>query len=784
MFLLLLLVLVLPGAGAGVAEPPQQLHVAFGADDHSMVVCWATRGAASAGDQVVRWGRKSEDSEKWTEVAAATTTAGANDYFKHRAILRGLRAHTEYGYTVGDAGNAAATVTSFFKSQRNATDGAWQPRIAFFGDLGWTNDQILPLLKSEAAEGDVDGIVLFGDMIYWAGSEAEAEASFMRDVSAMSGHGSVPFHVTPGNGDSGGNFSMYRENFAMPGWEDGSSDSLWHSFNMGRAHIVGISTEAFHYQGNVTQDKMMQWLRQDLEQANRDRALRPWIIVHYHRPCYSTNYGAGFADEFSSLVFEPVMYEFGVDLIFAGHVHNQERTWPVYNLTVRNGSTERPYHNGRGPVHMVSGNPSNAEGTSVFKVGVPHWTASRSYAFGYCHVNVINETHLYVDVVSTNLGAEGQVVDDVWITKDKTCSFGEMCDAMDAVLSEQPDAPANTVPLRHRHLNRPQHRVVPPHQPPTPADQLDELWLLYDTLGGLGWKRSGGWRRGGDPCLDVVPWYGVSCQPVTDQTMPGLYDMSVGGISSIQLPQNDLRGDVTNIMLDSMLNANLQFLDLSDNYLFGQLPETIFVRGGAKIHSVHLDSPTDALNITAATGAATVTAAGNAAERAAAAKRAFKLTGTLPESIGFALPNLKKLSLQRQWLTGTIPNSFGALDCSVSYTETNKQSCLFWLENNFFTGAPSMNTCNLTLDEFYLSGNNFECGTMPCFHCSYCSNGTNQVSPCTKPCQLCPDPARCPGGTLAACMALCPSNPPAAFADCVKECATRCDPPGGVVTPL
>ena len=26
------------------------------------------------------------------------------------------------------------------------------------------------------------------------------------------------------------------------------SDSLWHSFDLGRAHIVGVSTEAFYYQ--------------------------------------------------------------------------------------------------------------------------------------------------------------------------------------------------------------------------------------------------------------------------------------------------------------------------------------------------------------------------------------------------------------------------------------------------------------------------------------------------------------------------------------------------------
>ena len=33
---------------------------------------------------------------------------------------------------------------------------------------------------------------------------------------------------------------------------------------------------------------------------------------------------------------------------------------------------------------------------------------------------------------------------------------------------------------------------------------------------------------------------------------------------------------------------------------------------------------------------------------------------------------------------------------------------------------------------------------------------------------------KCPGGTLSACIDLCPSDPPAAYKDCVTECVKRC----------
>ena len=331
---------------AARAGTPEQLHIAYGAEAGSMVVCWATKkpdDSVANSSQIVRWGPMGSERRTWQTLEA--TTHAVKNYFKHRATLKGLADGELFAYEVGDI-TQSTFVASTFRSQR--LDVAWSPRLAMFGDLGWTNDQVLPLLAEEAALGDVDAIVLFGDMIYWA--NGESENAFMRDVSRMSANGSVPFHVTPGNGDSGGNFSIYRGDFAMPGWEDGSSDSLWHSFEMGRAHIVGISTEAFYYQDTIVQQNMLAWLRADLTAANTPeaRTLRPWVVVHYHRPAYSTNSGTGFSDRVAHEIFEPIMFEFGVDLIFEGHVHNQERTYPVYNGTVLNGSATpgNPYHNG------------------------------------------------------------------------------------------------------------------------------------------------------------------------------------------------------------------------------------------------------------------------------------------------------------------------------------------------------------------------------------------------------------------------------------------------------
>ena len=46
-----------------------------------------------------------------------------------------------------------------------------------------------------------------------------------------------------------------------------------------------------------------------------------------------------------------------------------------------------------------------------------------------------------------------------------------------------------------------------------------------------------------------------------------------------------------------------------------------------------------------------------------------------------------------------------------------------------------------------------------------------------------PSPLSCPGGLLPKCMSLCPSEPPATFAACIKECAFRCTPPNAPPLP-
>ena len=186
----------------------------------------------------------------------------------------------------------------------------------------------------------------------------------------------VPYMTCPGNHESRYNFSHYKNRFSMPNYE--STENLWYSFNLGPIHFVSYSTESyFDYKKgkalNDTLERQYQWLKQDLETANRARSSQPWIIVQGHRPLYCTNWynattGCGPEQEQSrhgsyrpgagnSFAVEPLFYKYGVDLWIGGHVHDYTRYWPVYDLEVKNGTTDpsNPYHNPSATTYMTIG---------------------------------------------------------------------------------------------------------------------------------------------------------------------------------------------------------------------------------------------------------------------------------------------------------------------------------------------------------------------------------------------------------------------------------------------
>ncbi|CAF1472190.1 unnamed protein product, partial [Adineta steineri] len=172
------------------------------------------------------------------------------------------------------------------------------------------------------------------------------------------------------------------------------------------------------------------WIEQDLKEANKpeNRAKQPWIITMAHKPMYCSNnnddeclfangyifirIGLPFIQAFG---FEQLFAQYGVDLEFWAHEHSYERLWPVYNMTVYNG-TKGAYIDPDAPVHVVTGSAGCNERHDPFGVPRP-WTAFQNSDYGYTRMNVYNSSHLYLEQVSDDQG--GKVIDSMWLIKSK-----------------------------------------------------------------------------------------------------------------------------------------------------------------------------------------------------------------------------------------------------------------------------------------------------------------------------------------------------------------------------
>lgn len=92
---------------------------------------------------------------------------------------------------------------------------------------------------------------------------------------------------------------------------------------------------------------------------------------------------------------EKLFCQTGVDVVISGHIHKYQRTWPIYDGTVRNGSTNEPYTDADAPVHLISGSGGCWYGLSNPSDTLPLKSiAFSNYNYSYTVMSVFNETHL------------------------------------------------------------------------------------------------------------------------------------------------------------------------------------------------------------------------------------------------------------------------------------------------------------------------------------------------------------------------------------------------------
>lgn len=274
-------------------------------------------------------------------------------FYRYRAVLPDLPQNTEVGYRVR-LGNAVVREGKF-KTRPAAT----QPvRFVTVGDLA-SNKPEQYAIAYQISQQKPDFMVALGDIVYPGGRVLQYLNHFFpcyNDVAAPSAKkgapllASVPLYPVIGNHDADmQKFPVYTDAYSAFYWfsvpKNGPGVGPWnlplkdekltasfkalagdefpsmsdYSFDYGPAHFLVLDANSYVHK---EVDKLAPWVEKDLSSSKQ-----PWKFVCFHQPAFHTS--KEHYTEQGMRLLEPIFEKHGVDVVFAGHVHNYQRSKPL-----------------------------------------------------------------------------------------------------------------------------------------------------------------------------------------------------------------------------------------------------------------------------------------------------------------------------------------------------------------------------------------------------------------------------------------------------------------------
>ncbi|XP_011084116.1 purple acid phosphatase 15 isoform X2 [Sesamum indicum] len=290
----------------------------------------------------------------------------------HHVRLAALEPNTIYYYRCGDPSIPAMSEIYYFKTMPISTPKSYPSRIAVVGDLGLTYNSSSTIEHLTSNRPDL--VLMVGDVCYanlylTNGTSSDCYSCSFPDTPIHETYqprwdywgrfmqpliSKVPIMMVQGNHEieeqaQNRTFASYTSRFAFPSKESGSSSAFYYSFNTGGIHFIVLGG----YVAYNKSDDQYKWLQKDLAKVNRE--VTPWLIATWHPPWYTT-YRAHYREaECMKVAMEDLLYQYGVDIVFNGHVHAYERSNRVYNYTL----------DPCGPVHIAIGDGGNREKMAI-----------------------------------------------------------------------------------------------------------------------------------------------------------------------------------------------------------------------------------------------------------------------------------------------------------------------------------------------------------------------------------------------------------------------------------
>jgi acid phosphatase type 7 len=311
---------------------------------------------------------KASDKDAWKKMALPTfkhvTVAGIAPRRIYHTTLTNLISGKEFNYRISKAKKI------IFTSNGKAPKTADQPyRFVAFGDVGaGTTEQ-----KSAALQvfnSNPDFVAIAGDIVYERGLASEYDTRFWPIYNATKIDSGFPmmkstlFVSAPGNHDTDTQdlnafpdaksyYYFWNQPLNGPLGTEGSAGvpkiiandtnrtafigaagdnyprMTNFSFDYGNAHWTIVDSNPYM---DWTDSTLVKWVKDDLEKA-KDAT---WRFVMFHHPGF-TSARDHFEQQHMRLL-SPIFDKYKVDIVFNGHVHNYQRSFPLRFAKDKNGT--------------------------------------------------------------------------------------------------------------------------------------------------------------------------------------------------------------------------------------------------------------------------------------------------------------------------------------------------------------------------------------------------------------------------------------------------------------
>lgn len=230
----------------------------------------------------------------------------------HSFQVTSLMLSTTYHYRV--TSGTTSSEDNFFQTAISADEDFV---FVAYGDTRTNPDDHLSVVNSIIATSP-NLILNIGDIVEYGGSQYQWDIYFdtIRDLGK-----NTPIYPITGNHEE--EHPLYYNQHFLPHNNPDSTEE-YYSFDYGNSHFIGLNTN-IPYEGGSPQ---YIWLENDLQTVSS----ATWIFVFFHHPPYSSDTHHG-SDLSVRNAFSPLFECYGVDMVFYGHVHAYERTFPINGAT-------------------------------------------------------------------------------------------------------------------------------------------------------------------------------------------------------------------------------------------------------------------------------------------------------------------------------------------------------------------------------------------------------------------------------------------------------------------